>query len=122
VIYDIGPDGISLKAEAPNIGRPNRWLNIAGFGDFTGGGKTEIAAVVTPHIAGSLRVYEMVGAKIVERARIDGYTNHINGSRNLDLARIADVNGDGIVDIALPRITDGTAAVVTFVGGKPREL
>ncbi|MCU0832763.1 MAG: hypothetical protein MUC58_14895, partial [Rhizobiaceae bacterium] len=94
-VYDVGPDGISLKAETPDIGRPNRWLNIAGFGDFTGRGKTEIAAVVTPHIAGSLRVYEMAGRRIVERARIDGYTNHINGSRDLDLARIADLNGDG---------------------------
>jgi hypothetical protein len=121
-VYDVGPDGISPKAETPDIGKPNRWLNIAGFGDFTGRGEIEIAAVVTPHIAGSLRVYEMVGRRIVERARIDGYTNHINGSRELDLARIADVNGDGVLDIALPRIKDGSPAVVTFAGGKPHEL
>jgi hypothetical protein len=121
-VYDILPDGISLKAKTPDIGRPNRWLNIAGFGDFTGRGETEIAVVVTPHIAGSLRIYEVVGRRIVERARIDGYTNHINGSRELDLARIADVNADGVLDIALPRIKDGSPAVVTFVGGKSREL
>jgi hypothetical protein len=120
--YDIGPDGISLKAETPDIGRPNRWLNIAGFGDFTGRGEIEIAAVVTPHIAGSLLVYEMVGRRIVEQARIDGYTNHIKGSRELDLSRIADVNGDGVPDIALPRIKDGSPVVVTFAGGTPREL
>ena len=121
-IYDIGPDGISLKAETPNIGKANRWLNIAGFGDFTGSGKTEIAAVVTPHLVGSLRVYELVGSTIRERARIDGYTNHINGTRDLDRAKIGDRNGDGVTDIALPRIKDGAAAVVTFAGGKAREL
>jgi hypothetical protein len=55
-VYDIGPNGITPKAETPDIGKPNRWLNIAGFGDFTGRGEIEIAAVVTPHIAGSLRV------------------------------------------------------------------
>jgi hypothetical protein len=64
----------------------------------------------------------MGGQRIVQRARIDGYTNHIDGSRDLDLARIADVNGDGVLDIALPRIKDGSPAVVTFAGGKPREL
>lgn len=121
-VYDIGQDGISLKAETPNIGRANRWLNIAGFGDFTGRGTTEIAAVITPHLVGSLRVYELVGSRIVERGRIEGYTNHINGTRDLDLAKIGDRNGDGVTDIALPRIKDGKAAVVTFAGGKAREL
>jgi hypothetical protein len=121
-VYDIEPDGISLKAETPNIGKTNRWLNIAGFGDFTGRSTTEIAAVITPHLAGSLRVYELVGSRIVERGRIDGYTNHINGTRDLDLAKIGDRNGDGVTDIALQKIEDGKAAVITFAGGKARKL
>jgi hypothetical protein len=121
-IYDIGETTISLKAETTEIGTANRWLNIAGFGDFTGGGKIEIAAVVTPHLKGSLRVYEIIGRRISEVARIDGYTNHINGTRELDLAKIADRNGDGVLDITLPRIKDRSTAVVTFAGGTPREL
>lgn len=121
-IYDVGPDNISLKAETPNIGTANRWLNIVGFGDFTGHGKVEIAAVVTPHLSGSMRVYEIVGQQIVEQARIDGYTNHVNGTRELDLAKMADHNRDGVVDIILPRIRNGGEAVVTFAGGVAREL
>lgn len=121
-VYDLGQDKVSLKAETPNIGTANRWLNIVGFGDFTGRGKTEIAAVVTPHLAGSLRIYEIEGQHVVELARIDGYTNHINGTRDLDLAKIADRNGDGVVDVILPRIRSGSEAVVTFAGGAAREL
>jgi hypothetical protein len=121
-IYDVTENMIALKAETPNIGTANRWLNIVGFGDFTGRGKVEIAAVVTPHLSGSLRVYDMVGARLVELARIDGYTNHINGTRELDLARIADHNGDGIVDIKLPRIRSGGEAIVTFAGNAAREI
>lgn len=121
-VYDVNENRITLKAETPDIGTANRWLNIAGFGDFTGRGKTEIAAVVTPHLKGSLRVYEIKGSRISEVARIDGYTNHINGTRELDLAKIADRNGDGVLDVTLPRIKDRSTAVVTFAGGKPREL
>jgi hypothetical protein len=120
-VYDIG-DMISLKAESANIGMRNRWLNIAGFGDFMGRGKTEIAAVITPHLTGSLRVYELEGPALKEVARIDGYTNHINGSRDLDLAEIRDMNDDGALDIILPRINGSGKAVVSFTQGKPREL
>jgi hypothetical protein len=121
-VYDIGTAGITLQAESPDIGRANRWLNIAGFGDFTGRGGVEIAAVVMPHLSGSLRVYRLQGAQIVEVARLDGYTNHINGTRGLDLAKVADRDGDGVVDINLPRIGNGGMAVVTFDGGIGQEL
>ncbi len=120
-VYDI-TDKIRLKAESKNIGTRNRWLNIAGFGDFTGRGKTEIAAVITPHLAGSLRVYEIEGQHLKELARIKGYTNHINGTRDLDLAEIRDVNGDGTLDIRLPRIDGSGKATISFAKGRPREL
>ena len=120
--YDIDSIGISLRAQSDYIGQANRWLNIVGFGDFTGEGKTMVAAVVTPHLQGSLRLYELVGDQLVERARIDGFTNHLNGTRELDLATLRDVNGDGIVDIMLPVLDGSSMAAVTFKGGQPRVL
>jgi hypothetical protein len=120
-IYDIG-DSITLKAESANIGTRNRWLNIAGFGQFTELGKIEIAAVITPHLKGRLTIFEIRGNKIEAVSAISGYTNHINGTRNLDLAEVRDVNGDGTLEITLPRI-DGTGkATLSFAQGKPREL
>jgi hypothetical protein len=121
-VYDISADAMTLKAESQGIGLANRWLNIAGFGDFTGRGKVEIAAVITPHLAGSLRIYEIRGGSVAEIARIDGYTNHVNGTRQLDLAKLADINGDGATDIMLPRIDGSGTAAVTFAGGLAREL
>jgi hypothetical protein len=120
-IYDIGAT-ITLKAQSENIGTRNRWLNIAGFGGFTGRGKTEIAAVITPHLAGSLRAYEIDGTELKELARIDGYTNHINGTRDLDLAEVKDFDGDGTLDIKLPRIDGSGKAVISFAKTTPREL
>jgi hypothetical protein len=121
-VYNIAAAGITLQAESTDIGRANRWLNIVGFGDFTGRGGVEIAAVVMPHLSGSLRVYRLQSGQVVEVARLDGYTNHINGTRDLDLAKVTDRNGDGVVDITLPRLGNAGVAVVTFVGGVGREL
>ena len=46
-----------------------------------------LAAVVTPHLSGSLRLYRLSGTSLVEVTRIDGFTNHRLGERDLDLAR-----------------------------------
>eukprot|EP01036_Dinobryon_divergens_P043411 gene43411-biopygen34917 len=76
-----------------------------------------IAAVITPHLTGSLRLYRLTGGKLLESARIDGYTNHIIGSRDLDLGRLADVDGDGVPEIVLPSIDRRSLAAISFKQG-----
>ncbi|MFN8721178.1 MAG: hypothetical protein ACK5YI_10135 [Rhodospirillales bacterium] len=121
-VYRIGADGIVPHAESPAIGQPNRWINPVGVGNFTGTGERMVAAVVTPHLAGSLRLYRLSGSALVEVARIDGYTNHVIGSRNLDLAVVRDVDGDGTPDIVLPTRDRGSVAAVTFRAGVAAEI
>ena len=121
-VYSISGADITLQAASDFIGQPNRWLNIVGFGDFTGSGKTMIAAVVTPHLTGSLRLYDIVGGQLLEISRIDGFTNHVNGTTDLDLAQLRDGNGDGVVDIDLPALDLSARAVITFKGGNPHVL
>jgi hypothetical protein len=116
-VYRILADRIEPLAESPAIGTRHRWLNPAGIADFTGTGEIMIAAVITPHLSGSLRLYRLAGGKLEETARIDGYTNHIIGSRDLDLGRLADVDGDGIPEIVLPSIDRRTLAAISFKQG-----
>ncbi len=120
--YRIGPTSIEPLAESAAIGMPNRWLNPVGIAAFSVKGQVAIAAVVTPHLAGSLRLYRLEGAQLVETARMDGYTNHIIGSRDLDLGHVADVDGDGLADVLLPTLDRRALAAVSFAGGGPREL
>lgn len=109
----------AIKAEADPIGRPNRWLNPVGAGDVDGDGKTELLAVVTPHIGGTLVAYRMDGAKLVEAYRVPGFSNHAIGSTDLGLSTVADFDGDGIADALVPDPTMKIMVLVTFADGNP---
>lgn len=121
-VYRIEADGIVPLAESAPIGRPNRWLNPVGVADFTGTGERMIAAIVTPHLAGSLRLYRLAGSALVEVARIDGYTNHVIGSRNLDLALLQDIDDDGTPEIVLPTLDRRAVAAISLRGGSATEV
>lgn len=121
-IYDISGSTIKLKAESKNIGIANRWLNIAGIANFTGSGELMIAAVITPHLTGTLTLFKLSGKTLTPITSIDGYTNHINGSRNLDLAKLSDKNNDGAIDITLPVFGEKTLATISFKDGKAQVL
>ncbi|WP_376989044.1 hypothetical protein [Bosea sp. R86505] len=117
-VYRIGRHAIEPLAEGPAIGQRNRWLNPVGVANFTGSGQSMLAAVVTPHLAGSLRLYRLAGAALVEVSRIDGFTNHRLGERDLDLARIGDIDGDGTPEIVIPSLSRQDLAAIGFKGGR----
>lgn len=117
-VYKIGKSRLDLLAETPPIGTANRWLNPVGVVEMNIDGRKFVGAVITPHLSASLRFYELRLGKLVEVTRIDGVTNHINGSRNLDLAAIQDVDGDGAEDVAVPTFDRKALALVSLKGGK----
>jgi hypothetical protein len=111
-----------LIAQAEPLGRPKLWLNPVGLGDFDGSGRTGIAAVLTPHAAGALAIYQREGAKLVERYRARGFSNHELYSPQLGMSAVLDANGDGVADLAVPDEARRALRVVTFAGGRFAEL
>ena len=92
----------SLLATGPAIGRGGRWRHQLAFGPFGPNGEQELVDVLTPHIGGVVEFYRHNGDHLEIVASLPGYTSHVIGSRNLDMAVAGDFNGDGQPEIVLP--------------------
>ncbi|RDV05323.1 FG-GAP repeat domain-containing protein [Undibacter mobilis] len=103
-----------IVAETPPLGAPNRWLNPAGIADFTGDGKIDIALVRQPHVVGSLELWTYDNGRLRQAANLGGFSNHVAGSSALNLSAVADIDGDGTPDLALPALDLGRLRIVSF--------
>lgn len=77
---------LEISAQSPAIGTPMRWLNPVGVADLDRDGRAEIAAVITPHIGGTLKVYRQEGKVLLEIAALAGFSNHVYGSVELSMS------------------------------------
>jgi hypothetical protein len=99
VLYD--EEGTQLAA-GPAIGRGARWRHQLAVAPFGPAGEVELVAVLTPHIGGVVEFYQWREDELTIVARQPGYTSHVIGTRNLDMAAAADFDGDGQIELLLP--------------------
>ncbi len=121
-VYRVRGSRIEPVAETAAIGTANRWLNPVGVADFDGDGRPELAVVVTPHIGGVLTLYHLANGAFRRIASLPGVSNHAIGSQILQLSAIADFDGDGTSDIALPSADRRSLRLISFRGGALREI
>lgn len=93
--------GVRLAA-GPAIGQGNRWQHQIAIAPLGPNGEMELVSVRTPHISGVVEFYRWQGDELQLVAELPGYTSHIIGSRNLDMAMAGDFNGDGRTELLLP--------------------
>lgn len=89
-------------AATPPIGTANRWLAPVGVADFNDDGAMDIAYVQTPHIGGILKIWSIIDNNFQQIAQSSGYSNHSIGDTRISTASLKDINGDGVMDMALP--------------------
>ena len=92
----------NLLARSPAIGRAYRWRHQIAVGDFLGDGQFELAAVLTPHIGGVLEFFTWETGQLESIANVSGVSSHRIGSRNLDMALTADIDGDQRLELVVP--------------------
>lgn len=122
-------DGTQL-ATGPSLGQGNRWQHQIAIAPFGPNGEMELTAVRTPHLESVVEFYRWQGNDLQLVAELPGYTSHILGSRNLDMAMVGDFDGDGRAELLLPtpdltqlggiqRTDEGATAVYHLdIGGK----
>jgi hypothetical protein len=99
VVYDESGQKV---AQGPAIGLGNRWRHQLAVAPFGLQGEVELVDVLTPHIGGVVEFYQLFGDELQVVATVPGYTSHVIGSRNLDMALAGDLDGDGRVELLLP--------------------
>lgn len=100
VAYDLAG---SLVAQSDPIGRGFRWMHQIGVAALGPEAEIEAIAVRTPHIGGIVEAYRLVDDRLERVASQPGYSSHRLGSSNLDLALLADADGDGRLDVVVPK-------------------
>ena len=107
---------LEISAQSPSIGTPMRWLNPVGVADLDGDGQAEIAAVITPHIGGTLTAYRKRGRRLVEVAALDGFSNHVYGTTELALSAPFSIGGQ--LRLLVPDAARRQLRVVAFENGR----
>ena len=121
-IYGLQQGVIVELAESSSIGRPFRWLNPVGAGDFNGDGKWEVAIVETPHIGGILRIYEFGRGGLKEIFSLSGFSNHRMGSREMSVSVVADITGDGLPELIIPDQDFRVLRIIAYQSGTYKEI
>ena len=122
VLYGLRNDRLVELASTEPIGRPNRWLNIAGVQDYAGSGSLQIAYVETPHIGGTLYFVEWRDNRLVPVASLFGFSNHEIGARDQKLSGDLNFDGDQLMDLAVPSDDRRMLKIIGFRNGELAEL
>jgi hypothetical protein len=89
-------------AVGPAIGRGFRWRHQLAVGPFGPQGEVELVDVVTPHLGGIVSFYRFKDGELRVEAEVRGYSSHVMGSRNLDMAFAGDLDSDGKIELLIP--------------------
>ena len=102
----------SLLAASSAIGTGYRWRNQMAASTFGPNGELELVDVLTPHLSGTVEFFRINGDRLERTASISGYTSHVIGSRNLDMALAADLDADGQFEVLLPNLARTALGVI----------
>ena len=105
-------------AETPAVKSGLEWVHVIGAANLGGDATPEIVAVRMPQPGGVLTAYRRAGAALTAVAQVPGFASHAAGSRNQDQALLADLDGNGRLEVILPRQSRVALAALELEAGR----
>lgn len=121
-VFERSGKNLRLVAKTEFIGKTHRWLNVAGIADYDGDGTLEVALVKTPHLGGALEFWQLNGGRLSLVASSAGFSNHVIGTRDLQMTATVDANQDGKPEIIVPAADRRSLRHMGFENGLLREI
>ncbi|SFM46116.1 hypothetical protein [Methanolobus profundi] len=92
----------SILAEGPDAGTGYRWRHQIAVAAFGPDGETELVDVLTPHIGGIVEFYQWEDDELKVVSGLSGYSSHLAGSRDLDMAIAGNFDEDEEIELLVP--------------------
>jgi hypothetical protein len=108
-------------AQSVAVGTGFLWRHQIAVGPFGPNDEMEIVSVRTPHIGGVVEFFRWEGERLELVAEVPGYSSHVNGSRNLDMAMVGDFDGDGRLELLVPDRSFTRLAAISRTADGARE-
>jgi hypothetical protein len=92
----------NIVADGPDTGTGYKWRHQVAIAPLGPDGENEIVDVLTPHIGGIVEFYRWEGDELKVVTSLAGYSSHLAGSRNLDMALAGDFDEDEDLEVLVP--------------------
>jgi hypothetical protein len=90
-------------AESATAKPGSEWVHVIAAANLGGDATPEIIAVRVPQAGGILTAFRRRAGVLDVVAQVAGFASHAPGSRNQDQALVADLDGNGRLEVVLPR-------------------
>ncbi len=111
-----------ILAEGPAAGQAYRWRHQLAIAPLGPEGQMLIMDVLRPHLDATLEFFSWEGDRLVLQAELPGFSSHRIGSRNLDMALVGDLDGDGSLEVVVPGLGQETLHGIGYLAGKAEIL
>ncbi len=92
----------NIVASGPTAGNEYRWRHQVAVAPFGPDGEIEIVDVLTPHIEGFVEFYQLNEDELTVMSGLSGYSSHMFGSRDLDMAVAGNFDNDTHFELLVP--------------------
>lgn len=108
-IYD---DTLVIKFSSKPIGQGFRWLLILGAAKLNNNNQSMLVINETPHLSGIVKFIDIKNTN--KTLKIEGFSAHDYGSRNIGMYAIKDIDNDGQDDLIIPTLSKKKIAILSI--------